>query len=116
MKENKLTEQSARQKLIVRTSLVGVLVNVLLAGMKAAVGLLANSIAVVLDAVNNLSDALSSVITIVLRKEKTTISTPPSARLRALPRPRFISKGFRLDRYSATTCTMAWRRTKSPIR
>ena len=65
MKENKLTEQSARQKLIVRTSLVGVLVNVLLAGMKAAVGLLANSIAVVLDAVNNLSDALSSVITIV---------------------------------------------------
>ena len=65
MKENKLTEQSARQKLIVCTSLVGVLVNVLLAGMKAAVGLLANSIAVVLDAVNNLSDALSSVITIV---------------------------------------------------
>ena len=43
MKENKLTEQSARQKLIVRTSLVGVLVNVLLAGMKAAVGLLGST-------------------------------------------------------------------------
>ena len=37
----------------------------LLAVFKAAVGILSNSIAVVLDAVNNLSDAMSSVITIV---------------------------------------------------
>lgn len=54
-----------RSAVIVRTSLVGIGVNVLLAAMKAAVGLLSHSIAVVLDAVNNLSDALSSVITIV---------------------------------------------------
>ena len=60
-----LTAQTDRGALIVRTSLIGVAVNVLLAAMKAAVGLLSNSIAVVLDAVNNLSDALSSVITIV---------------------------------------------------
>ena len=60
-----LKDQSARNALIVRTSLVGVGANVLLAAMKAAVGLLTNSIAVVLDAVNNLSDALSSIITIV---------------------------------------------------
>lgn len=59
------TAQTDRGALIVRTSLIGVAVNVLLAAMKAAVGLLSNSIAVVLDAVNNLSDALSSVITIV---------------------------------------------------
>ena len=58
-------EQNARQRIIVRTSFVGIGANVLLAAMKAAVGLLSNSIAVVLDAVNNLSDALSSVITIV---------------------------------------------------
>ncbi len=64
MTEQKSSENQ-RQRTIVRTSLVGILVNVLLAAMKAAVGLLANSIAVVLDAVNNLSDALSSVITIV---------------------------------------------------
>lgn len=51
--------------MIVRTSVVGILANVALAGFKAAVGLIANSIAVVLDAVNNLTDALSSVITIV---------------------------------------------------
>lgn len=59
-----MNEQN-RNKIIVRTSFVGIATNVLLAATKAAVGLLANSIAVVLDAVNNLSDALSSVITIV---------------------------------------------------
>ena len=48
-----------RDKIIVRTSVVGIATNVLLAAFKAAVGLAANSIAVVLDAVNNLSDALS---------------------------------------------------------
>ena len=54
-----------RQKQIVRVSLVGIAANLVLAGFKAAVGLLAGSVAVVLDAVNNLSDALSSIITIV---------------------------------------------------
>ena len=54
-----------REKVIVRTSVLGILANLLLAGFKAVVGLLSNSIAVVLDAVNNLSDALSSVITII---------------------------------------------------
>ena len=54
-----------RERVIIRTSLVGVGANLLLAAFKAAVGLLSHSIAVVLDAVNNLSDALSSVITII---------------------------------------------------
>ena len=54
-----------RDKIIVRTSSVGIVTNVLLAAFKAAVGLASHSIAVVLDAVNNLSDALSSIITIV---------------------------------------------------
>ena len=54
-----------RSKEIIRTSVVGIVANVLLASFKAVVGLLANSVAVVLDAVNNLSDALSSVITII---------------------------------------------------
>ena len=54
-----------RDKIIVRTSIIGIVANLLLSGFKAAVGLLSNSIAVVLDAVNNLSDAMSSVITIV---------------------------------------------------
>lgn len=54
-----------RDKVIVKTSIIGIIANVLLAAFKAVVGLLANSIAVVLDAVNNLSDALSSVVTII---------------------------------------------------
>ena len=51
--------QALRSRAIVRTSVVGIIANVLLAAFKAAVGLLANSIAIVLDAVNNLTDALS---------------------------------------------------------
>lgn len=54
-----------REKTIVRTSIVGIAANVMLAAFKAAVGLASNSIAVVLDAVNNLSDAMSSIITIL---------------------------------------------------
>lgn len=54
-----------RDQIIVRTSVIGILANVFLAAFKAAVGLISGSIAVTLDAVNNLSDALSSVITIV---------------------------------------------------
>ena len=59
------TPQMSRDKVIIRTSIIGILANVLLAAFKAAVGIASNSIAVVLDAVNNLSDALSSIITIV---------------------------------------------------
>lgn len=54
-----------REKTIVRTSIIGIGANVLLAAFKAAIGIVSNSIAVTLDAVNNLSDALSSVITII---------------------------------------------------
>jgi len=54
-----------REKTIVHTSLIGIGTNVLLAGFKAVVGTLSNSIAIVLDAVNNLSDAISSVVTII---------------------------------------------------
>lgn len=54
-----------REKVIVRTSIIGILANVFLAAFKAAVGFFTNSIAITLDAVNNLTDALSSVITII---------------------------------------------------
>ena len=54
-----------REKTIVKTSIVGIITNLFLVGFKAFVGFLSNSIAVILDAVNNLSDALSSVITII---------------------------------------------------
>ena len=57
--------QANRDRTIIRTSIIGILANVFLAGFKAVVGLTSNSIAIVMDAVNNLSDAASSVITIV---------------------------------------------------
>ena len=60
-----MNEQQKREKIIVQTSVIGIAVNLMLAAFKAAIGLLSNSIAVVLDAVNNLSDALSSIITII---------------------------------------------------
>ncbi len=63
-----ITETGAdvsREKTIVRTSVIGIGANVLLAAFKAAVGLASHSIAIVLDAVNNISDAGSSLITII---------------------------------------------------
>ena len=54
-----------RKKVIVRTSLQGIVVNLILVAFKAVVGFIANSIVIILDAVNNLSDALSSIITII---------------------------------------------------
>ena len=55
----------SREKAIVRTSIIGIIANVFLAAFKAVIGLMTNSIAIVLDAVNNISDAGSSLITII---------------------------------------------------
>ena len=63
--EKKDTVMESREKIIVRTSIIGIIANALLAGFKAFVGIVTGSIAITLDAVNNLSDALSSVITII---------------------------------------------------
>ena len=54
-----------RQKIIVKTSIIGIAVNLILVAFKAVIGILTNSIAITLDAVNNLTDALSSIITII---------------------------------------------------
>ena len=54
-----------RSKKIVQTSLVGIFANLGLVVIKAIVGIVAMSVAIIMDAINNLSDALSSVITIV---------------------------------------------------
>ena len=62
---NETQAETTREKTIVRTSIIGIVANVFLAAFKAAVGLMSNSIAIILDAVNNISDAGSSLITIV---------------------------------------------------
>ena len=58
MKQNRNTQ-------ITRVSIVGIGANAVIAAFKVVVGLLSNSVAVLLDAVNNVSDALSSAITII---------------------------------------------------
>ena len=60
-----VNEKMSRDREIIRASVIGILANVLLAGFKAVVGLMSHSIAIVMDAVNNISDAASSIITIV---------------------------------------------------
>jgi cation diffusion facilitator family transporter len=56
---------ASREKTIIRTSIIGIIANVFLAAFKAVIGIMTHSIAIVLDAVNNISDAGSSLITIV---------------------------------------------------
>ena len=58
-------KEKKRDRIIVRTSIIGILANVALAAFKAAVGLITGSIAITLDAVNNISDAGSSLVTII---------------------------------------------------
>lgn len=55
----------SREKAIARTSFISIAANIALATFKALVGAAASSISIILDAVNNLSDALSSIITII---------------------------------------------------
>ena len=54
-----------REKRIIRTSIYGIIVNIVLVIFKSIIGFMSNSIAIILDAVNNLSDVLSATITII---------------------------------------------------
>ena len=57
--------QKDREKIVVKTSIISIVTNIFLSIFKAVIGLISNSIAIILDAVSNLSDAASSIITIV---------------------------------------------------
>ena len=65
MEKDEWRGKTEREAVIIHTSMVGIAANILLALFKGLVGLASNSIAMVLDAVNNLSDVLSSIVTIV---------------------------------------------------
>ena len=58
-------ETSKRTKQIIITSNVGIVLNIILATSKAIIGLMSNSIAIVSDAINNLTDAFSSIVTLI---------------------------------------------------
>lgn len=57
--------ESERGRIISSTSTLGIVVNVALAAIKVVAGLLASSIAIVSEGVNNAADALTSVLTLV---------------------------------------------------
>nr|MBP7059904.1 cation diffusion facilitator family transporter [Lachnospiraceae bacterium] len=57
--------ENNRRKVISRTSVIGIITNILLAAFKALIGFMTGSIAITMDAVNNLSDAMSSFITVL---------------------------------------------------
>ena len=63
--KEKIMNENIREKEIVKTSFLGIIGNILLVIFKAFVGIIAGSIAIVMDALNNLTDALSSLITII---------------------------------------------------
>ena len=54
-----------REKAIVNTSIVGIIANLGLAAMKGVVGVVSNSVAITLDAINSLTDAISSAVTLI---------------------------------------------------
>ena len=58
-------KESSRQERIIRTSLIGILVNLLIAAVKIVIGTLASSIAIVSEGINNATDAGSSFLTYV---------------------------------------------------
>lgn len=59
------TDEGVREKYGVFSSIIGVIVNILLAALKLLVGLLGGSIAIIADALNNFSDAGTSIVSFV---------------------------------------------------
>lgn len=65
LENNNEQKKIKRDKIVIRTSIIGIITNFLLAIFKLVIGLISNSIAIILDAINNITDAGGSVITIV---------------------------------------------------
>lgn len=62
---DKLYKKYNREELIKITGIIGILVNFIFAITKFIVGTASNSVAIISDAVNNLTDGISSVITLI---------------------------------------------------
>ncbi len=65
IKSHNFEDTENRNKLISLTGYMGIFFNVLLFLVKLAIGIIINSISVISDAVNNLSDSFASIITVV---------------------------------------------------
>ena len=58
-------DPDSREGVVTATSMLGIIVNLLIAGIKVAIGLLSSSIAVLSEGVNNAADAATSILTLV---------------------------------------------------
>ncbi len=58
-------DPDSREGIILTTSGLGIITNVFIAAVKVVIGLLASSIAIISEGINNASDALTSVLTLV---------------------------------------------------
>lgn len=65
LNSNQILNPEDRLKKIIKTSAIGIIANIFLAAFKALAGILAHSIAMTLDSINNLTDAVSSIVTLV---------------------------------------------------
>lgn len=61
----KQNTKGKRTKQIIKVSIIGIVANIFLSAFKALVGILAGSIAIIVDSANNLSDAASSIVTLI---------------------------------------------------
>lgn len=60
-----MPDTSGRTKIVLRTSVVGIVANVFIATFKTVIGIVSNSVAILSDGINNFSDATSSLITLI---------------------------------------------------
>ena len=65
IKDKDVKNLEVRNKYAMLSSITGIVLNILLSIFKLIVGLISNSISIVSDAVNNITDAGSSVVTMI---------------------------------------------------
>ena len=64
IKSRDFNSEKNREKLVILTGVMGLSINLIAFLLKIVVGFLSNSVAIISDAINNLSDSLSSLVTI----------------------------------------------------
>ncbi len=57
--------ENERETKIIKTCIIGIITNIFLSVFKAVIGFMAHSVAIMMDALNNLTDAVSGIITLV---------------------------------------------------
>lgn len=65
IKSRNFNDVKNREKLVVLTGVMGLSINLLIFLLKIIIGFMSNSVAIISDAINNLSDSMSSLVTIV---------------------------------------------------